>query len=185
MMVPIIDAVAMMLRRFVRGRSPFAPDREHLHHIFLLAGYTVNQTVAILAGAGVFGVGVGLAATYWDWPDLLVAGAFLGMGLLYFWLIMHAWRVMRFLHRSICRRRGAADRRSQEDRRRGASAAYHGPERRSGHDRRQLIARRQSDLARYRTHRAGYRAAQPMAARISSTQAHDRAARGQTGPGWR
>ena len=50
-MVPVMDAVAMMLRRMVNGRSPFSPDREHLHHIFLLAGYSVNQTVAIMASA--------------------------------------------------------------------------------------------------------------------------------------
>ena len=117
-MVPIMDAVAMMLRRIVKGRSPFSPDREHLHHIFLLAGYSVNQTVAIMAALSVAGVAVGLASTWLNVPDLLVAGAFLVAGLLYFWLIMHAWRVMRFLHRSICRRRShVAERRAVADRR--------------------------------------------------------------------
>lgn len=133
LMVPVIDAVAMMLRRIVRGRSPFAADREHLHHIFLLAGYSVNQTVTILSALSLAGVAFGLAATYWNWPDLLVAGAFLATGLLYFWMIMHAWRVMRFMHRSICRRRVA-------DRRTTVSAEYHGPERRSGRDRRQAAS---------------------------------------------
>jgi UDP-GlcNAc:undecaprenyl-phosphate GlcNAc-1-phosphate transferase len=141
LMVPIIDAVAMMLRRIVKGRSPFAADREHLHHIFLLAGYSVNQTVVILAMLSLAGVAFGLAATHWDWPDLLVAGAFLGVGLLYFWMIMHAWRVMRFLHRSICRRRVVVDRRSAGDRRQARAADYRGPERRSGVERRQVIRR--------------------------------------------
>lgn len=130
LMVPIFDAVAMMLRRIVRGRSPFAPDREHLHHVFLLAGFSVNQTVGIMATLAASGALVGLAATWWQWPELAVAIAFLVAGLGYFWLIMRAWRVMRFLHRSICRRRAAVDRR------RGPDPNYRGPERRSGRDRR-------------------------------------------------
>lgn len=128
--IPIFDAVAMMLRRILRGRSPFAPDREHLHHVFLLAGFSVNQTVGIMAGLNGLGVVVGLAAVYGQWPELLVAGLFLAAGLGYFWMIMRAWRVMRFLHLSICRRR------IQRDRRRSDSPAYAGPERRSGGDRR-------------------------------------------------
>lgn len=129
-MVPIFDAVAMMLRRILRGRSPFAPDREHLHHVFLLAGFSVNQTVAIMAGMALGGVLIGMASIYWQVPELIIAGSFLALGLGYFWMIMHAWRVMRFVHRSICRRRTMADRRCRLD------ASYHGPERRSGEDRR-------------------------------------------------
>lgn len=131
-MVPIFDAVAMMLRRLIRGRSPFAPDREHLHHVFLLAGFSVNQTVFIMAAIAFGGMLVGLASIHWQVPELVVAGAFLLLGLGYFSMIMRAWRVMRFLQRSICRRR------SSGDRRRGVDPAYAGPERRSGRDRRRM-----------------------------------------------
>jgi UDP-GlcNAc:undecaprenyl-phosphate GlcNAc-1-phosphate transferase len=150
-MLPVIDAVAMMLRRMARGRSPFAPDREHLHHIFILAGYSVNQTVGIMAGLALAGVAIGLATIWWNVPDLVVAGAFLGAGLLYYWLIMHAWRAMRFLHRSICRRRsGVTDRRLLADRRHGPDPGYDGPDRRSGIDRRQAVSRRAQDVPRCR-----------------------------------
>jgi ABC-type nickel/cobalt efflux system permease component RcnA len=143
-MVPVIDAVAMMLRRIVKGRSPFAADREHLHHIFQLAGYSVNQTVAVLAALSLAGVVFGLAATYGNWPDLFVAGVFLAVGLGYFWMIMHTWRVMRFLRRSICRRRSAGDRRQV------AAADYRGPERRSGLDRRHHLAgHRDAEFSRH------------------------------------
>lgn len=135
LMLPIFDAVSMMLRRLLKGRSPFSPDREHLHHVFLLAGYSVNQTVAIMATLAVVGVLTGLAANHWAIPDLLVAGTFLAVGLGYLWLIMHAWRMMRFLHRSMCRRRTG-------DRRSGVLVAYAGPERRRGNDRRQAVPSR-------------------------------------------
>lgn len=133
LMLPIFDTVTMMLRRILRGRSPFSPDREHLHHVFLLAGYTVNETVGLMAAIAGVGVLIGLASVYWQLPELLVAGAFLLAGLGYFWMIMHAWRVMRFLHHSICRRRITGDRR------RGQDPAYAGPERRSGADRRLMV----------------------------------------------
>lgn len=164
-MVPVIDAVAMMFRRLAKGRSPFVADREHLHHIFLLAGYSVNQTVASIAFLGAAGVAVGLLSTWLDLPDLLVAGAFLGTGLLYFWMITHAWRVMRFLQRSICRRRsGLSDRRTRADRRQLADASYVGPERRCGGDRRQaVLPRRATDAAGCRSYPAGVERRRPIA----------------------
>jgi len=130
LMVPIFDAVSMMLRRILKGRSPFVADREHLHHIFLLAGYTVNETVAIMVGLASIGVFVGLASIYYAVPELIVSGAFLVAGVGYFWMINRAWKVMRFLSRSINRRR------AQSDRRWSSGASYTGPERRSRPDRR-------------------------------------------------
>jgi hypothetical protein len=165
--VPIMDAVAMMLRRIVNGRSPFSPDREHLHHIFLLAGYSVNQTVAIMALLSAAGVGIGLASAWFGWPGLLVAGGFLCAGLLYFWLIMHAWRVMRFLNRSICRRRSrTAERRMLGERRQPGVVAYTGPERRSGIDRRRGVPRRVDDAGRCRPHGPAGRMQPPIAGTV-------------------
>ncbi|MCK6371915.1 MAG: hypothetical protein L6Q83_11460, partial [Gammaproteobacteria bacterium] len=117
----------------------------------LLAGYSVNQTVAIMATLGSIGVAFGLASTLWNWPDLVVAVAFLVVGLMYFWMIMHSWRVMRFFRKSICRRNTViSDRRSGVERRCGNDAAYMGPERRSGLDRRQGLPRRAEDAERCR-----------------------------------
>ena len=33
LMLPIFDTVVMIVRRSVRRRSPFEPDKEHVHHI--------------------------------------------------------------------------------------------------------------------------------------------------------
>lgn len=130
LMIPIFDAVSMMLRRILKGRSPFAADREHLHHIFLLAGYSVNETVLVMTGVASCGVFVGLASIHFQIPELVVAGAFLLTGIGYFWMITHSWKMMRFLRISICRRQGVAERRT------APGAGYSGPERRSGGDRR-------------------------------------------------
>ena len=49
-MVPILDTVVVMVRRIRWGRSPFAPDRTHIHHIIMrLKDNNVMLSVAIIA----------------------------------------------------------------------------------------------------------------------------------------
>lgn len=55
--VPALDVAFVLLRRVCRGQSPFAGDREHLHHLLLKKGYSQRQIVATYAGiALVFGL---------------------------------------------------------------------------------------------------------------------------------
>lgn len=146
LMVPIFDAVCMMVRRVGRRRPMFSADKEHLHHIFLLAGFTVNETVLTMAALASIGVLVGYAGTYFGIADWVLIGAYIICGLLYYWMIARAWSVMRFLRRSICRRRNMGDRRSYKERRRNRHSRYSGQERRSGNDRRNsLHGRRQAE----------------------------------------
>lgn len=134
--LPVYDAVCMTWRRILRRRSVFGADKEHLHHIFLLAGFTVTETVLTMAGLAAVGVAIGLLGTFYNVSDWVLAGTFLVVGLLYFWMITRAWTVMRFLQRSICRRRSIVDRRQSSDRRRHRSADYKDSDRRRGIDRR-------------------------------------------------
>ncbi|MDJ0927061.1 MAG: MraY family glycosyltransferase [Gammaproteobacteria bacterium] len=136
LMLPIFDTVAMMLRRLMRGRSPFEADREHIHHVFLMAGFTVNETVVVMSAAALIGVGMGLLSMDIRLPEFSIAGMYVICGILYFWMILRSWKVMRFIERSINRRRGDVDRRSGADRRQRVEASFAGPERRSGTDRR-------------------------------------------------
>ncbi|MEK6748537.1 MAG: undecaprenyl/decaprenyl-phosphate alpha-N-acetylglucosaminyl 1-phosphate transferase [Pseudomonadota bacterium] len=99
--VPLMDTVCIMLRRISKGRSPFAPDREHLHHVLLLAGYTVNQTVWImLAIAALFAAG-GVGAYYAGVPEFILTYLFLIIAAGYFWAMQRAWKVMKLLHRHL------------------------------------------------------------------------------------
>lgn len=116
LMLPLFDTVGIMLRRIIKGRSPFAADREHFHHVLQLAGFTVNQTLLIMVGVSTFGMLVGLISYYIGANELLMLMLFLLLFALYFLGMLRAWRVMKFLSRSICRRRGVSSdrRRSQE-----------------------------------------------------------------------
>ncbi len=48
--VPIIDAFWNIVRRLAQGRSPFSPDRGHLHHRLLDIGLSHRQTVLLIYG---------------------------------------------------------------------------------------------------------------------------------------
>lgn len=101
LMLPLFDTVTMMLRRLAKRRSPFSADREHVHHVFLMAGFTVNETVIIMAAAALIGVGIGLLCLDLRAPEFTIAGFFVICGILYFWMMLRSWKVMRFIERSI------------------------------------------------------------------------------------
>lgn len=46
--LPVIDTVTVMTRRMLSGRSPFAPDKNHIHHRLLAIGFSHYETVVLL-----------------------------------------------------------------------------------------------------------------------------------------
>jgi UDP-GlcNAc:undecaprenyl-phosphate GlcNAc-1-phosphate transferase len=48
--VPIIDTFWIIVRRLIEGRSPFSPDRGHIHHRLLDLGLSHRQTVFAIYG---------------------------------------------------------------------------------------------------------------------------------------
>lgn len=60
--LPLIDAVAVLLVRPLRGQSPFAADRIHYHHIFQTMGLSVNRALLLILLIQSALIGVGLLA---------------------------------------------------------------------------------------------------------------------------
>jgi UDP-GlcNAc:undecaprenyl-phosphate/decaprenyl-phosphate GlcNAc-1-phosphate transferase len=59
---PVIDCLVLMVRRLRNGRSPFAADRNHFHHILLDAGWTTTSAVILIAAISLtMGFGAALA----------------------------------------------------------------------------------------------------------------------------
>jgi UDP-GlcNAc:undecaprenyl-phosphate GlcNAc-1-phosphate transferase len=48
LMLPLVDLVLAVVRRTRAGRSPFAPDKQHLHHRMLEIGHSHRRAVVIL-----------------------------------------------------------------------------------------------------------------------------------------
>ena len=46
--VPLSDLILAIVRRLAKGKSPFSPDKEHLHHRLMRAGNTQQRTAVIM-----------------------------------------------------------------------------------------------------------------------------------------
>jgi UDP-GlcNAc:undecaprenyl-phosphate GlcNAc-1-phosphate transferase len=65
LIVPIVDLLLAVVRRTRAGRSPFAPDKQHLHHRLLEIGHSQRRAVFIMwMWAGLVAVGTVLASLY-------------------------------------------------------------------------------------------------------------------------
>lgn len=95
--VPLIDTVTMMVRRVLKGQSPFQADREHFHHLLLLAGFSDRETVLLILAFSAVSCAVGLAGYLFELPQYLLFYLFALVFFSYFLLIRHAWRFMRFI----------------------------------------------------------------------------------------
>jgi UDP-GlcNAc:undecaprenyl-phosphate GlcNAc-1-phosphate transferase len=112
--VPLFDTGAIILRRLSRGCSPFKPDREHIHHVFLLAGFSVTSTACILGGIALAAAIIGLSAFYLGVSDMIMFVGFLVAFLLYCSQMQTSWKKLRFFNRSIDRRKNLNKRREYE-----------------------------------------------------------------------
>lgn len=56
--VPVFDTVRVMLLRIYRGKSPFFPDKTHLHHIFVRAGISHSVTTLLELLINILVVGI-------------------------------------------------------------------------------------------------------------------------------
>ncbi len=71
--VPLVDVLLAVVRRARAGRSPFAPDKQHLHHRLLELGHSQRRAVFLMWGwsATVAFSAVSLAFAPW-WVTLIL-----------------------------------------------------------------------------------------------------------------
>lgn len=81
---PLTDTLRIFIIRAAKGQSPFAADRNHLHHRLLDCGYTHVKTVIIIYIYSFITVGVSLLSYFLN-PSLslLVVLCFSGIFILF------------------------------------------------------------------------------------------------------
>jgi UDP-GlcNAc:undecaprenyl-phosphate GlcNAc-1-phosphate transferase len=93
--IPLMDTVSLMIRRMLKGVSPFTPDCEHLHHILQRAGYSHGQTVVIVHAIALLLAGVGVAGWKLGVPEYVMFYGFMALFGLYVFGVLHAWKLMK------------------------------------------------------------------------------------------
>ena len=81
--VPLMDMLAIVIRRYRKGKSPFKPDRDHLHHILQRAGLSSRQALVVISVFSVAMSMLGLLGEYFNVPESIALALFILIFILY------------------------------------------------------------------------------------------------------
>ncbi len=87
--VPIFDTIRVSLTRLKQHRSPFLPDKNHIHHLLLRTGLNHIQTTCVLLTTSVVFIGLAILGRNWNMWALLIADFGLATA-----LTMVLWRII-------------------------------------------------------------------------------------------
>lgn len=97
--IPLIDMVAIIYRRLRKGKSPFRPDRLHVHHLMVRAGLTHRQAFMLITFVAALCAGFGILGEVYYINEWIMFILFICLFFLYFYSITRAWRITRWLRR--------------------------------------------------------------------------------------
>ncbi|ROQ22541.1 UDP-N-acetylglucosamine--undecaprenyl-phosphate N-acetylglucosaminephosphotransferase [Gallaecimonas pentaromativorans] len=97
--MPLMDMTAIMVRRIMKRQSPFKPDRDHLHHIFMRAGFSPRQALAIIIVKALCLAVLGILMEYYRVAESYSLLCFLIIFATYSWSINHIWQVVTFIRK--------------------------------------------------------------------------------------
>lgn len=81
LIIPVFDTLRVFLMRAVRGKSPFSPDKTHIHHLMLKTGLNHMQTTRTLVLVNILFVVVAFAGHQLGNMVLLLIEISLALGL--------------------------------------------------------------------------------------------------------
>ena len=81
--IPLMDMLAIVMRRYRKGKSPFKPDRDHLHHILQRAGLSSRQTLVVISIVSALMSILGVLGEYFQVPESIELVLFVLMFILY------------------------------------------------------------------------------------------------------
>jgi UDP-GlcNAc:undecaprenyl-phosphate GlcNAc-1-phosphate transferase len=106
--IPLYELLWTTVRRILKGRSPFQPDRAHFHHKLLDAGFGVRGAFFVLICIGVVLSLSAIAIHYFEVPDAISFALWLlsGLGMV---ILMHNARLLWFIVPARLRRSHASE----------------------------------------------------------------------------
>ena len=95
--LPLLDMVATIFRRAIKKKNPFKPDRTHVHHILLHAGFNPRQALVFLLICQFALNSIGVALDYFEIASYIQFAVFLTIFIIYFESMQHAFRFSQFI----------------------------------------------------------------------------------------
>lgn len=82
--IPVFELFSSIVRRTQDGRSPLAPDHDHLHHVLMKNGLSRSATLGLILGLAAACACVGIVGRALDAPDGVMLIAWFLAGTVYF-----------------------------------------------------------------------------------------------------
>ena len=95
--LPLMDMVGIMFRRIRKGQSPLRPDRNHLHHILMHAGFTPRESLFIMLVLSSSIMLIGVLGERFNIPEPAMMGLFLLLFAAYSMGLQYAWQLGRWI----------------------------------------------------------------------------------------
>jgi undecaprenyl-phosphate alpha-N-acetylglucosaminyl 1-phosphatetransferase len=89
--LPLMDTTRLMRNRWKAGRSAFRADRQHLHHAFLAAGFSVRATWLAITGLSIAFAAVGIGFELTGTPHWISFYSFVALGFAYLRIMQRTW----------------------------------------------------------------------------------------------
>ena len=87
--IPIFDTIRVSLTRIKQHRSPFLPDKNHIHHLLLRTGLNHLQTTCVLLSVSLLFIVLAVIGRNWNFWALLISDFALATA-----LTMLLWRII-------------------------------------------------------------------------------------------
>lgn len=95
--VPLMDMAAIMIRRVKQGKSPFKPDRDHLHHICQRLGCSPKQTLVLICFIASIFACVGILGEIYNISEYLMLYSFLILFSIYLVALVNNKKLTNFI----------------------------------------------------------------------------------------
>lgn len=93
--LPIFDTVTVIMRRLMRGASPFQPARDHIHHILIRARVNGCETTYVLVVTSAIYGAIGVTGWLLGLPEWVLFAGFIAAGFLHLWFSAEGWKYLR------------------------------------------------------------------------------------------
>jgi len=97
--VPLMDMLAIIIRRIRKGQSPFSADRDHLHHIFMRLGFSSRRALRVIITFSLIMSAIGILGELVQVPEPIMLLLFILFFIGYSTCLQHCWKVARYLRR--------------------------------------------------------------------------------------
>ncbi len=82
--LPVTDTITVMVKRVLKGQSPFHPDKTHLHHIIKAMGFNHRKVVILIVSLTIISSSIAVIGTLMSVPDYLLFTIYLFCFTVYF-----------------------------------------------------------------------------------------------------